>query len=256
MGRVDRHLAAPLLEAADHVLLDAVIHQSHPQLLHAVGGADLGGLAGHPLHRALHPVGADFAQTVLYTKILRTGDHTVHGALIAENAGDRAGVHPLDPRDIMLFQIGIQIALTAEIAPAPGQMTDHKGLRPRPDGLIVRAVHAVIADERIRHHDALSRIGRVGQDLLVAGHGGVEHHLAHPVSRSADALPVKDRAVAQNEGRFHRLESRLSYSECDLSNFIPKITRLQVPTLLFSAQKRKNVVLDKCPRLSRQASRQ
>ena len=84
VGGEHRHLTAPVLEAADHVLLHAVVHQGHPELLPARGGVHLRLLPGHPLHGALHPVGPDALQALRDRKMLRTGDHAVHGPLTAE----------------------------------------------------------------------------------------------------------------------------------------------------------------------------
>ena len=103
VGGIDGHLAAPVLEAADHILLDAVVHQRYPHPLHPNGGIHLGNGAGNPFHGALHPIRPDPGQTVLHMKMLRTGDHAVHGPLTAEYAGQCAGVHALDPGDIIFF---------------------------------------------------------------------------------------------------------------------------------------------------------
>ena len=40
--------------------------------------------------------------------------------------------------------------------------------------LLVLAVHADIADLRVGHGHELARIGGLGEDLLIAGEGGVE----------------------------------------------------------------------------------
>ena len=205
MGGIDGDLTAPLLEAADHVFLHAVVHQGHPQLLLAQGGIELGGLPGHFLHGALHPVGMDLLQALLYMKMLRTGDHAVHGPLTAEYSGQSPGIDTLDPGDVILFQIGVQLTLAAEIAASPGQVPHDKGLRPGLGGLVVLVVHAVIANEGIAHYDPLSRVGGIGEDLLVAGHGGVEHHLTHPVCGRAHADALEHGAVLQNQGRLHLL---------------------------------------------------
>ena len=103
MGREYGDLTAPRLEAADHILLDAEVQQSHPQLLPGNGGIDLDFLPAHPFHSTLDPVGSDGLQQVLNRKMLRTGDHTVHGTLTAECAGDSAGVHALYARDTVFF---------------------------------------------------------------------------------------------------------------------------------------------------------
>ena len=135
--------------------------------------------------------------------MLRTGEHTVHAPLTAEYFRQCPGIHALDAGNVVLFQIAVQCVLTAEITPLGRQMADNKGLHPRAAGLVVLVVDAVIANEGIGHHHALSSIGGVGQDLLIAGHGGVEHHLADPLLAGADAAAREGHAVFQDQGRFH-----------------------------------------------------
>ena len=43
---------------------------------------------------------------------------------------------------------------------------------------------AIIADQRIRHHDHLAAVGRIGENLLVSGHAGVEYNLSGCFSRT------------------------------------------------------------------------
>ncbi len=50
---------------------------------------------------------------------------------------------------------------------------------------------AVVADVRIRQRDDLPAVARVGEDFLVAGQRGVEHHLAGGVAGGADRCPWK-----------------------------------------------------------------
>lgn len=104
-----------------------------------------------------------------------------------------------------LLQIGIQPVLAAEVAAAPGQVADDERLRPGAGGFVVLVIDAVVADEGIAHHNALSGVGGVGQDLLIAGHGGVEHHLADPLLTGADAAAREGHTVFQDQGRFHLL---------------------------------------------------
>lgn len=136
-------------------------------------------------------------------KMLRTGDHAVHGPLTAEYAGQGAGVHAFDPGDIILFQISVKLSLTAEVAAPAGQVPDDERLRPGTGGFIVLVVDAVITDERIAHHNALPGIGRIGQNLLIARHRGIEHHLTDPVGRGADAPSREDCAAGQDQSRLH-----------------------------------------------------
>jgi hypothetical protein len=58
-------------------------------------------------------------------------------------------------------------------------------------GLDVFLVDAVVADVRIRQRDDLLAIAGVGEDFLVAGDGGVEHHFAGGGAGGSDRLPRK-----------------------------------------------------------------
>ena len=204
MRREGGDAAAPAAQALDHVLLNAVVHHSHAVLLLAVGGKHLRLLPGHPVHRALHPVGAQALQHLGHIKMLRTGDHAVHAPLTAEYLCQRPGVHPLDTRDIMLLQKVVQRALTAEIAAAGRQMPHHKGLHPGAGGFVVLMVDAIVSDQGIGHHYPLPRVRGVCQDLLITGHRGIEHHLTDPVGGAADACPGKYASVGQDQSRFHQ----------------------------------------------------
>ena len=69
----------------------------------------------------------------------------------------------------------------------------------RPAALDVLGVDAVVADQRVGHRDDLAAVGGIGEDLLVAGHGGVEADLAVDLSLGAEGLAGVDRAVFQGE---------------------------------------------------------
>ena len=202
VGGQDGHVAAARIQAEGHVALLAEIHRGdlvlgvlHREMLRLSGG--------HALHRAADAVGLQLLLHLIHIKMLRTGDHAVHAALVAEDLGQRTGVDALNAGDVVLFQIIVQRALAAEIAALLGELAHNKGLRPGTGGLIVLVVHTVIADEGIRHHNALPRIGRIGQDLLITHHRSVEHHLADPILGAADALANEGAAVFQDQSSFH-----------------------------------------------------
>ena len=134
--------------------------------------------------------------------MLRTGNHTIHGTLTAENFGESTGIHTLHTHNMIGTQITAQAVLTAEITAHRGQMADHKRLRPGPEGFIVLPIHPIIADQGIGHHHTLPRVGRVGEDLLIAGHGRVEHHFTYTVLHGPDSFSMEHRAIGQNQRRF------------------------------------------------------
>jgi hypothetical protein len=50
--------------------------------------------------------------------------------------------------------------------------------------------------------DDLAGVGRIGEDLLVSGHRGVEAHFAEGLAEGAEARPPEDRAVLQDQHGF------------------------------------------------------
>jgi hypothetical protein len=66
-------------------------------------------------------------------------------------------------------------------------------------GFDVLLVDTVAADVRIRQRDDLPAVAGVGEDFLVAGERGVEHHLAHGATGGADRDALEDRAVCKGE---------------------------------------------------------
>ena len=171
------------------------------------GGKLLRGGAGNLLDRIPDLIGVQPLQYLPHIKLLGTGQHGVHAPLAAEHLGQGTGIHPLDAGDVMLLHIIPQVHLSAEVAPPGGQMANHQHLHPGAAGLVVLAVHPVVADEGIGHDHALSGIGGIGQDLLVASHGGVEHQLAHPCLCAPDAGTGEDASVFQDQSRFQTAHS-------------------------------------------------
>src|SRR3546814_3582703 len=82
-------------------------------------------------------------------------------------------------------------------------------------GLVVQWSAAGIAHVRIGQRDDLPRIRRIGEDLLVAGHGGVEHHLADRQAGRAHGNSLEHGAVFErSEEHTSELQSlmRISYA--------------------------------------------
>ena len=63
----------------------------------------------------------------------------------------------------------------------------------------VLGVHAGVADVRIGQRDDLPAVRGIGEDFLVAGHRGVEHHLADGGAVRADGTAAKDRPVGKDQ---------------------------------------------------------
>ena len=79
---------------------------------------------------------------------------------------------------------------------------DHGGSR-EVDGFEVVVVGADVADVGEGEGDDLAGIGGVGQDFLVAGHGGVEADFAHGFAFEAKSLAFDHRAVGEDQEGGH-----------------------------------------------------
>src|SRR5215467_3854024 len=62
-------------------------------------------------------------------------------------------------------------------------------------------VHAIIPDLRIGHRHNLPGVGRIGQDLLIAGHRGVEDYFACSFAVSAPRQPAKSPSILKRQNR-------------------------------------------------------
>src|SRR4030095_12369412 len=122
-------------------------------------------------------------------------------------AGQGAGVDALDAHDAMLAQVVV------ERHPGPptrreraGFLDDEAG-QPGPARLDVLRVDAVVPDQRVGHAHHLAAIRGIGEDLLVAGHGGVEDHLAVGLAGRPKGFSPEDAAVGEREqgGARHEL---------------------------------------------------
>ena len=82
-----------------------------------------------------------------------------------------------------------QVALGAPVGRVGVVLLDDKPLHVNSPGFNILGIDPVIAHEGIGHGDDLPFIGRVGEDLLITGHGGVEHHLAGRLAGAGERPP-------------------------------------------------------------------
>ena len=132
-------------------------------------------------------------------------DHGVGHALLADQRGQRAGVDAGEADDAARLQPVVEVARRAIVRRRGdvGVQDDAAGARRRRhvDRLDVVLVGADIADVREGEGDDLPGIGRIGEDLLVAGHRGVEADLADRVAGGAEAKAFQHGAVGQHQKR-------------------------------------------------------
>jgi hypothetical protein len=126
-------------------------------------------------------------------------DGAVLGALLAQDAGQLAGVDAGDGDDVAFLQVVRQRLLAAEVRQQARQVLDDQAGGVDLRGFDVFTVDARVADVRIGQGDDLAAVAGVGQDFLVAGHRGVEHHLTGGVACGADGKTLEDRPVCERE---------------------------------------------------------
>ncbi len=132
----------------------------------------------------------------------RVRDHGIGHALDADQRGQRAGVDAAKPDDAARLQPVVEVAGGAVVRRRRDGAVQDDAARARRrrhvDGLDVVLVGADIADMREGEGDDLPGIGGVGEDLLIAGHGGIEADLADRAAGGAQAhsLPARSRRPA------------------------------------------------------------
>jgi hypothetical protein len=77
-------------------------------------------------------------------------------------------------------------------------------------GFGIHLVAAGVADMRVSKGDDLTGIGGIGEDLLVAGHGGIENHFANGFASRTDGVAVEYAAVFEGkQSGMRHVEGRL-----------------------------------------------
>ena len=122
-----------------------------------------------------------------------------HGAADPQAANQGAGVDALDAGDVVPLQVRSKVAAGAKVARNAVELADNEALHLRMGRLFIFRVDAVVADQRISHGDDLSLVGRIGQDLLVAGHAGVENDFAEGFVVRSKAAAGEDCSIFQSE---------------------------------------------------------
>ena len=217
----DRHLAALAGELAQDVALDAVVDGHHVELrgvLPAValvpfprrlvpGEALARRHHRHQIHAVEPRPRARFLLERVEVEPARrlVRDHGVRHAVDANAAGERAGVDAGDTDDAARLEPLVEVAGRAVVRGLGDRGVQHHAARARRGrhvhGLDVVLVGADIADMGEGEGDDLPGIGGIGEDLLVAGHGGVEAHLAHRMAGRAEAHAFDHGAVGEHEQR-------------------------------------------------------
>ncbi len=188
-GRLRRHhgdLAAALGQHAQDVALDAVVEGDDVVfgiVLLAVAAAQLplgfgevvGLLDRHDLgqvHAGQARERARQFERLRFVRLVALGagdDGAGLGALLAQEAGQLAGIDAGDRDDVLGLQVVGQRLGGAEVRCQQRQVADDQACGVDFGRFDVFGVDAVVADVRVRQGDDLTRIAGVGEDFLIAG---------------------------------------------------------------------------------------
>ena len=214
-GRLRRHhreLAMTIRQHAQNIALAAVIVGHH-----VVAGVTLFTVSFDPVPGALFPLvrrfHADFlgqvhafeagevaggGQRAGFVHIVAGQNAAVLGALVAQNARQPARVDVGDGDDAPGLEVLRQGLLGAPVAHGEREIAYHQASGPDAIGFIVFRVHPGIADVWIGQGHDLLGIRRIGENFLIAGHGGVEHHFTHGFTRGANGDTPKEASIFQS----------------------------------------------------------
>ncbi len=135
------------------------------------------------------------------------GDDAVRHAVLADGAGEGAGVDPGQAHHPAPFQPAVEASHGAALGPPVGRRCRsvaedrpaRSGLGAGAELLDVFDIDPHVADVGEGEGDDLAHVGGVGQDLLVAAHGGVEAHLADRIADRAHALALEDGPIREHQ---------------------------------------------------------
>ena len=195
--RNDGDLAAALAQLALNVVLYAVVEQRDAVLGFALSRVNDVLRTGNGLDRILDNVSLHFCDGLLVRFEALGVDDAVHDAFAAQLAGQTAGVDAGETDDLLRLEVLVERYLAAPVRRIFAHLAHDKAGNPAFAGLVIVKVDAVVADERVGHGNDLTVVGRVGQDLLIAGHAGVEYDLTDALSFVADCGALEQGAVRQ-----------------------------------------------------------
>ena len=151
------------------------------------------------------------------------GNDPVRRSLVANEAGQAPCIDPVQPDDAVRFEPRIERLLGAVIGRFGRQVADHETARRRGGRFEILVIGADIADMGKGERDDLRRVGRIGQDFLIAGNRRIETDLADCLAGRADPAAPKHRAVGEHQrrvavGRSRRRPSRGRIGHCGMSS--------------------------------------
>jgi hypothetical protein len=221
-GRMRRHhsyLAAVAGKLSQNVALDPIVDGDHVELRGSPAAVALapfpaGLVPFEPLPRGHHghEVHADEARP--FTRLLlqelqvessgrRVGDDRVGHALDADEARERPRVHAAQPDHAACLEPFVEVTRCAIVRRRGDGSAENdparSGRRGHVDGFDVFLVRPHVADMRECESDDLAGIGGIGENFLIAGHGGIEADLPDRMPDGAKAEAFEHGPIGEHE---------------------------------------------------------
>ena len=152
-----------------------------------------------------HSRASSFSAVQIELAVLGVRDHGIRHALAADQRRQRPGIDPRKADDAARLQPLIEMTRGAIIRRVGDGCAQDDTARPRRcrhvHGLDVFVVGADIADMRKSEGDELPGIRRIGENLLITGHRGIEADFADRIAFGAEAKAFQNGAVSQHQDR-------------------------------------------------------
>src|SRR5687767_7526233 len=111
-----------------------------------------------------------------------------------------ARVDIADDRHVRFSKKPVGLLFAAPVAGERGKLPHSQSFNEGPHSFVIRRIRSVVSDLGIGENDDLPGIGRIGEDLLIAGYGGIKDNFAVPFSTRTKTAALKDGSVLQGEG--------------------------------------------------------
>jgi hypothetical protein len=133
------------------------------------------------------------------------GDDGSHGAAGSEMLRQCACINTLNAGDVPFLEPRAEILSATPVTGHRAKLLDNKAAHMRTLTFEVERIHAVVPDLRVGHRDNLTAIRRIGEHLLIAGHGSVKTNFAGVRGFGAKRRAFKHPAIFEGEeGFFHQ----------------------------------------------------
>ena len=111
-------------------------------------------------------------------------------------------IHSLHSHDAMTDQIIGKGFIPPPVAEDGAVLFDDEPLDLRCLRFHILIINSIISDQRVCHDHDLAFVRRIGEDLLVSCHAGVEDELSRFLSGEPEGLPFEYRPIFQGQNGF------------------------------------------------------